>query len=56
MDRGKSYKILARKPEGKRPPTRPKHRREDIRMDHKEMVAVCGLKLSGSGQGPVADV
>jgi hypothetical protein len=29
--------ILIRKPEGKRPPRRPKHRWEDIKMDLKEI-------------------
>jgi hypothetical protein len=31
-----AYKILVRKPEGKRPPGRPRCRWEDIRMDLRE--------------------
>jgi hypothetical protein len=33
-----AYKILVAKPEGRRPPRRPRHRWEDnIRMDHREI-------------------
>jgi hypothetical protein len=51
-----AYSILVRKPEGKRPLGRPRHRWEDnIRKDHRKIrVRVCGLDSLGSEQGPVA--
>ena len=43
------------KPEGKRPPGRPKRRLEDnIKMDLQEVGWRHGLDCSGSGQGQVA--
>jgi hypothetical protein len=46
----KMYKVLAGKPEGKRPLGRPR-----IRMDLGEIgFGGCGLDSPGSGQGPVA--
>jgi hypothetical protein len=50
------YKVLAGKPEGKRPLGRPRRRWEDgIRMDLRETdFGGCGLDSTGSGQGPVA--
>jgi hypothetical protein len=51
----KLYKVLVRKPEGKRPPGRPRRRWEDgIRMDLREIDWGCGLDLTDSGQRPVA--
>jgi hypothetical protein len=52
----KVYKVLVGKPEGKRPPGRPRRRWEDgIRMDLREIgLRGCGLDLTGSGLGPVA--
>jgi hypothetical protein len=50
-----SLPISVRKPEGKRPLGRQRHRWEDnIRMDLQAMVGRHGLDSSGSGQGPVA--
>jgi hypothetical protein len=51
----KVYKVLVRKPEGKRPLGRPKRRWEDgVRMDLREIgFGGCGLDSTGSGQGPV---
>jgi hypothetical protein len=47
----KVYKVLVRKPEGKRPLGIPRRRWEDgIRMDLREI----GLDSTVSGQGPVA--
>jgi hypothetical protein len=49
-----AYNILVGKPEGKRPPGRPRLRWEDyIRMDLREVG--CGLDSSGSGWGPVVN-
>jgi hypothetical protein len=51
----KVYKVLVRKPEGKRPLGRPRRRWEDgIRMDIREIGWGCVLDSTGSGQGPVA--
>jgi hypothetical protein len=53
----KVYKVLVGKPEGKRPPGRPRRRWEDgIRMDLREIClgGGCGLDSTVSGQGPVA--
>jgi hypothetical protein len=49
----KVYKVWVGKPEGKRPPGRPRRRWEDgIRMDLREIgLGVCGLDSTGSGQG-----
>jgi hypothetical protein len=50
------YKVLVRKPEGRRPLGRPRCRWEDgIRMDLREIgLGGCGLDSTGSGQRPVA--
>jgi hypothetical protein len=50
------YKVLVRKPEGRRPVERPRLRWKDgIRMDLGEIgLGGCGLDPTGSGQGPVA--
>jgi hypothetical protein len=50
------YKILVRKPEGKRPLRRESQRWKDkIRTGLRETkMGGCGLYSSGSGQGPVA--
>jgi hypothetical protein len=55
-EEGKVYKVLVGKPEGKRPPGRPRRRWDDeIRMDLREIgLGGCGLDSTGSGQGPVA--
>jgi hypothetical protein len=47
----KVYKVLVRKPEGKRPLGRPRRRLEDgIRMDLREIgLGGCGLDSAGSG-------
>jgi hypothetical protein len=52
----KLYKVLVRKPEGRRPLGRPRRRWEDgISMDLREIgLEVCGLDSTVSGQGPVA--
>jgi hypothetical protein len=52
----KVYKVLVGKPEGKRPPGRPRRKWEDgMRMDLREIgLGGYGLDLTGSGQGPVA--
>jgi hypothetical protein len=52
----KVYKVLAGKPEGKRPLGRPRPRWEDgIIMDLREIgLGGCGLDSTGSGQRPVA--
>jgi hypothetical protein len=42
------YKILVRKPEGKRSLGRTRQRWKDIRM---KLVRSCGLDASGPGQG-----
>jgi hypothetical protein len=44
-----AYTILVGKPRGKRQLGRLKHRSEDIIMDLRETVEMCGLDLSGSG-------
>jgi hypothetical protein len=45
-----AYKILVRKPEGKRPLGKPRCKCEDIKMDLKRnKVGRCGLDLSVSG-------
>jgi hypothetical protein len=56
MEQGeKVYKVLAGKPEGKRPLGRWRRRREDgIRMDLRETGEVCELDSTSSGLGPVA--
>jgi hypothetical protein len=54
----KVYKVLVAKPEGKRPPGRPRLRWEDgIGMDLREtgLGGGGGLYSTGSGQRPVAD-
>jgi hypothetical protein len=50
------YRVLAGKPEGKRPLGRPRRRWEDeMRVDLREIgLGGCGLDSTGSGQGPVA--
>jgi hypothetical protein len=51
------YRVLVRKPEGKRPLGRPRHRWEDgIRIYLMEIGwgGGYGMDSSGSGQGPVA--
>jgi hypothetical protein len=49
------YKVFVGKPEGKRPPGRPRRRREDeIRMDRMETYGACELDSTSSGYGPVA--
>jgi hypothetical protein len=46
----KAYKVLAEKPEGKKPLGRARCRWENgIRMDLKEIGWGCGVKLTGSG-------
>jgi hypothetical protein len=46
----KVYKVLVVNPEGKRPPGRPRHRREDgIRMDLGETGKGCELDSTSSG-------
>jgi hypothetical protein len=52
----KVYKDLVGKSEGRRPLGRPRCRWEEgVRMDLRETgLVVCGLDLTGSGQGPVA--
>jgi hypothetical protein len=54
----KVYKVLVGKPEGKKPPGRPRRRCEDgIRMDLRETGlggGGCGLDSTGSEQRPVA--
>jgi hypothetical protein len=52
----KVYKVLVRKPEGKRPLGIPRHRWEDgIRMDLREIgLGRCGLDSTSYGQGPLA--
>jgi hypothetical protein len=54
-DERKVCKLLMGKPEGKRPPGRPRRRWEDgIRMDLTEIgLGGCGLDSTGSGQGPM---
>jgi hypothetical protein len=45
-----AYKILVRKPEGKRPLRRPTYRwKDNIRTDLMEMVGRCELDASASG-------
>jgi hypothetical protein len=45
----KVYKVLVRKPEGKRPLGRPRRRWEDgIRMNFTEIGRGCGLDFTGS--------
>jgi hypothetical protein len=49
------YKVLVRKPEGKRLLGRPRRRWKDgIRMDLRGLAWECGLDSTVSGQGPVA--
>jgi hypothetical protein len=44
------YRVLAGKPEGRRPLGRPRRRWEDgIRMDLEEIVWGCGVDSPGSG-------
>jgi hypothetical protein len=45
------YRVLVGKPEGKRPPGRPRHRWEDgIKMNLREIGwGVCGVDSPGSG-------
>ena len=52
------YRVLAKKPEGKRPLGRPRHRWEDnIKMDLQEVgCGGNGLDRSGSGYGRVAGI
>jgi hypothetical protein len=52
----KVYKVLVGKPEGKRPPGRPRRRWKDgIWIDLRAIGLVgCGLDSTGSGQGPLA--
>jgi hypothetical protein len=53
----KVYKVLVRKPEGRRPLGRPRRRWEDRAdpMDLREFgLGGCGLHSTVSGQGPVA--
>jgi hypothetical protein len=52
-----AYKILAGKPERRRPLGRSRHRWEDnIKMDLKIiMMRGCELDSNGSGQGQMAD-
>jgi hypothetical protein len=46
----KAYKVLAEKPEGKKPLGRARCRWENgIRMDLREAGWGCGVKLTGSG-------
>ena len=47
------HKVLVRKPEGKRPFGRPRHRWEDnIKMDLQEVGRGCGdCRLDGVGSG-----
>jgi hypothetical protein len=49
------YKVLVRKPEGRRPLGRPRRRWEDgIRMDLREIdLGGCRFDSTGSGQGQV---
>ena len=54
-ERRGTYRLLVGKPEGKRPPGRPRRRLEDnIKMDLQEVGGEHGLDGSGSGQGQVA--
>jgi hypothetical protein len=48
------YKILVRKPEGKRPLGRPRHKWEDIKMDFRD-IGWEVVDSSSSGYGPVVD-
>jgi hypothetical protein len=56
----KVYRVLVRKPEGKRPLGKPRRRWEDgVRMALREIEKLaggggCGLYSTGSGPGPVA--
>jgi hypothetical protein len=43
------YKILVRKPKGKRPHRRPRYTWKNIRMDLGNRVGKCRLEASGSG-------
>jgi hypothetical protein len=50
---GKVYKVLVRKPEGKRPFGRPRRRWEDgVTMG--DWLGGCGFDSTGSGQGSMA--
>ena len=54
-DRRSVYRVLLRKPEGRRPLGRPRLRREDdIKVDLEEVGWGHGLDQSGSRQGQVA--
>jgi hypothetical protein len=51
------YRVLVGKPEGKRPPERPRRRREDvIKMELKEIGwwRGCGVDSPDLGYGPLA--
>ena len=53
-ERRGAYRILVRRPEGKRPLGRPRRRWEDnIKMFFEICDRGSGLDLSGSGQGQV---
>jgi hypothetical protein len=50
-----AYRVLVKKPEGRRLLIRPRHRWEDnIKMDLQEVGWVCGLNLPGPAQKRVA--
>jgi hypothetical protein len=54
-ERGGGYRVLVRKPEGRRQFETPRHRWENnIKTDLLKVVLGHGLDQSGSGQGQVA--
>jgi hypothetical protein len=54
-ERRDAYRVLVGKPEGKKPPGRPRRRLEDnIKMDLQDVGWGHRLDCSGSGQGQVA--
>jgi hypothetical protein len=48
----KVYRVLVVKPEGKRPPERPRHRWKNGSSE--EWLGGCGVDSAGSVQGPMA--